>query len=179
MPACQSKALTAKLARVKLFLCDVDGVLTDASVFIGPDIEIKRFNILDGLGQRLLQHEGIKVGWISRRVSEATTRRAKELKVDFLYQHDVSSKVIAVNEILQQTGLGWDDICYVGDDIVDLCVLQRAGLAVGVANAVAEVKAVADYVTVTPGGHGAIREIIEMILKAQKKWDRIVKQQLT
>lgn len=171
------KSLTDQLAGVKLFLCDVDGVLTDASVFVGPDCEFKRFNILDGLGQRMLQHGGIKVGWVSRRVSEATTRRAKELKVDYLHQHDVSSKVIAVESILKETGFHWEDVCYVGDDIVDIGVLKRAGVAVAVANAVAEAKAVADYVTVQPGGHGAIREVVELILKAQNKWDALVEKQ--
>lgn len=166
-------ALRARLARVKIFLCDVDGVLTDASVFIGGRVEIKRFNILDGLGLVLLRRVGIPVGWISSRPSPATKLRAKELKIDFLAQSK-DSKVAAVESILARTGFGWAQVCYVGDDIVDLGVLKRAGLAVTVANGTAEARAAAHYVTTAGGGHGAVREVVEMILKAQNKWAGLV-----
>ncbi|MST00748.1 MAG: hypothetical protein EXS29_05500 [Pedosphaera sp.] len=166
--------LDARLKRVRFFLCDVDGVLTDASIFIGPRDEFKRFNILDGLGLRMLQHEGIRVGWVSRRVSVATTRRAKELKVDFLSQHNTACKVEAVEAILKKTGLAWDEICFVGDDVVDLGALRRVGVAVAVANAITEVKAVAHYVTRQRGGEGAVREVAELILRAQGRWERII-----
>ena len=166
-------ALNARLARVRLFLCDVDGVLTDASVFIGQEQETKRFHIRDGLGLVLLRREGIKVGWISNRPSSATTLRAKELKIDFLEQAR-GDKVKAAENILAQTGLGWEKVCYMGDDIVDLGVLKRAGVAVIVADAVREVKTIAHYQTRAAGGHGAVREVVEMILKAQKKWERVV-----
>jgi 3-deoxy-D-manno-octulosonate 8-phosphate phosphatase (KDO 8-P phosphatase) len=157
-----------------LFLCDVDGVLTDGSVFIGGEQEIKQFNIRDGLGFVRLRGEGIKAGWISGRPSAATARRARELKIDFLRQ-EKGSKVCVVERLLAQTGFGWEEVCYVGDDIVDLGVLERAGVAVAVANGVAEARAAADYVTRTDGGHGAVREVVELILKAQNKWRRIVK----
>ncbi len=171
-----SKSLVGKLAGVRLFLCDVDGVMTDGSVFMSPETEFKCFNIPDGLGLHLLQREGIKVGWISNRPSAVTTRRAAELKVDFLKQQgEVVSKPAAVEAILAETGLTWEDVCYLGDDIVDLGVLKRAGLAVAVANAGLEVKAQADYVTKARGGQGAVREVVEMILKAQKKWNRLLK----
>src|SRR4051794_15989400 len=98
--------LRRRLKKVKLFLCDVDGVLTDTSVFIGGDGEIKRFHIQDGLGMRLLQREGVKVGWISNRPSYATTQRAVELKIDYLHQAD-GSKVKAAEQILVQSGLDW------------------------------------------------------------------------
>ena len=169
MPHQASTPLTARLKRVKLFLCDVDGVLTDASVFIGGDKEIKRFNILDGLGLVLLRRAGIKVGWISSRPSTATEARATELKIDFLVQQK-ESKVAAIENLLAQTGLTWAQVCYVGDDVVDLGALKRAGVAVAVANAVAEVKALAHYVTRKAGGYGAVREVAEMVLKTQKKW---------
>jgi 3-deoxy-D-manno-octulosonate 8-phosphate phosphatase (KDO 8-P phosphatase) len=169
-----TKTVLAKFARVRLFLCDVDGVLTDASVYIGEGVELKRFNILDGLGLRLLQHNGIQVGWVSNRPSPATKVRAKELKVDFLCQQKGGSKVQAVTALLAKTGLDWKDICYMGDDIVDLGVLQRAGVAVAVANGIAEVKQVADYVTTLGGGQGAVRECVELILKSQKKWTKVV-----
>jgi 3-deoxy-D-manno-octulosonate 8-phosphate phosphatase (KDO 8-P phosphatase) len=167
------KALAAKMARVKLFLCDVDGVLTNATVFIGDGREFKEFHIRDGLGLRLLQRGGIKVGWISNRPSTATQQRADELKVDFLYQAK-GSKVDAVEAILKRAGLDWDDVCYMGDDVVDLGALRRAGLAIGVPSAIDEVKDLADYVTRAEGGQGAVREAVGLILKAQNKWERLV-----
>lgn len=175
MPAKPTKALSAKLARVKIFLCDVDGILTDGSVFISETGEMKRFSIQDGLGLKLLQREGIKVGWISNRPSRVTLRRAEELKIDFLSQ-DKSSKIAAAEKILARSKLSWADACYIGDDIVDLCLLTRAGLAISVPNGIAEAKSAADYVTKAHGGCGAVREVVEMILKAQKKWDRLVKE---
>ncbi|HTR41769.1 MAG TPA: HAD hydrolase family protein [Pseudomonadales bacterium] len=167
--------LHSRLAKIKLFLCDVDGVLTDGSVYIGGKQELKRFNIHDGLGLVLLRRAGIKVGWISSRPSPATTLRARELKITFLVQQkDRLGKSAAIETILQREKLGWDEVCYVGDDIVDLGPLKQAGIGVAVANAVREAKATADFVTRAGGGHGAVREIIEMILKAQGKWDAIV-----
>jgi 3-deoxy-D-manno-octulosonate 8-phosphate phosphatase (KDO 8-P phosphatase) len=142
-------------------------------VFIGRPEEVKQFNILDGLGLVNLRSQGLKVGWISSRPSSATTRRARELKIDFLRQ-EKGSKVSAVESLLAQTGFRWDEVCYVGDDIVDLGALKRAGVAVAVANGVAEARALADYVTRAGGGHGAVREVAELILKAQHKWARIV-----
>jgi len=154
---------------VAIFLCDVDGVLTDASVFIGGGQEVKRFNIHDGLGLVLLRRAGIKVGWISSRPSLATKLRADELKIDFLVQ-EKESKIAAIESILARAGLKWPQVCYLGDDIVDLGVLKRAGLAVAVANGVAEARTLAHYVTKCEGGHGAVREVVEMILKAQNQW---------
>jgi len=168
-------SLNARLAKVKLFLCDVDGVLTDGTVMMGNGVETKRFNIQDGLGLRILQGEGIRVGWISRRRSEATTQRAEDLKVDFLRQID-GRKVDAVESILKETGTEWSEVCYVGDDVVDLGVLARAGVAVAVANGIDEVKSLSDHVTRAHGGYGAIREIAELILKAQGRWRRIVRE---
>jgi len=169
----RSSTLDAALKRIRLLLCDVDGVLTDASVFIGGEREIKPFNIQDGLGLVTLRRHGLKVGWISSRPSTATTRRARELKIDFLRQ-EKGSKVSVVESLLAQSGFRWTEVCYVGDDIVDLGVLKRAGVAVAVANGVAEAQAAADYVTRAGGGHGAVREVVELILKAQDKWARIV-----
>jgi len=174
-PPAIPRALAARLARVKLFLCDVDGVLTNATVFIGDGREFKEFHIQDGLGLRLLQGEGIKIGWVSNRPSTATQQRAEELKVDYLHQ-DKGSKVNAVETILARTGLKWVDVCYVGDDVVDLGALKRAGVAIAVANAIDEAKALAHYVTKAEGGHGAVREVAALILKAQKRWDRLVRQ---
>lgn len=171
-----NRALQAKLKRVRILLCDVDGVLTDGGVFIGGGMEFKRFNIQDGLGLVRLRREGIRVGWISSRPSAATAQRAEELKIDFLRQ-EKGDKVDVVRQLLSETGLSWGEVCYVGDDIVDLGVLKHAGVAVAVANGVAEVRAVADYITRSAGGHGAVREVIELILTAQQKWAPIVEQE--
>ncbi len=142
-------------------------------MYIGGAAEVKRFNIHDGLGLVALRRLGLKVGWVSSRPSAATTRRARELKIDFLRQ-EKGSKVETVERLLATTGFRWDEVCYVGDDIVDLGVLKRAGVAVSVANGVAEARAAADYVTRASGGHGAVREVVELILKAQDKWSRLV-----
>jgi 3-deoxy-D-manno-octulosonate 8-phosphate phosphatase (KDO 8-P phosphatase) len=168
-----TEALKARLAGVKLFLCDVDGILTDTAVYIGLDQEIKRFNIRDGLGLMILRKEGIKVGWVSNRPSSATTRRAEELKIDFLEQGK-GSKVATVENLLARTGFKWDEVCYMGDDIVDLGVLKRAGVAATVADATEEAKAAAHYVTQATGGQGGVREMVEMILKAQNRWEQQV-----
>ena len=165
--------LKAKLARVKLLLCDVDGVLTDASVFIGGASELKRFNILDGLGLVILRRSGIKVGWISSRPSEATAARAMELKIDYVLQQK-ECKVGVIERLLLETHCSWDEVCYAGDDVVDIGPLKRAGCGIAVNNAVAEAKAAADHVTSAAGGFGAVREIVELILRAQGKWDNII-----
>jgi len=169
-------ALRPRLKSVRIFLCDVDGILTDTSVWMGAEDELKRFNIQDGLGLRLLQKEGIKVGWVSNRPSFATSQRALDLKVDFLVQSYDGDKVTAVERILEETRCPWEQACYMGDDIVDLGVLKRCGLSVTVPHGIAEAKALSHYVTTREGGHGAVREIIDLILKAQGKWEKLVAQ---
>ena len=168
-----SPDLLPRLRAVKLFLCDVDGVLTDASVFMGAGQELKRFNIRDGLGLRLLQQAGIQVGWVSARPSPATTERAHDLKVDFLHQSP-APKVEAITGILAQAGCTWADVSYMGDDLVDLGALQRAGFAAVPGDAIAEAKARAHYVTQAAGGHGAVREVVELVLRAQGQWEPLV-----
>ena len=174
-PVTRHPSLVTRLRRIKLFLCDVDGVLTDGSIFIGGEREFKRFNIRDGLGMVLARRAGLKVGWISARPSAATKMRAKELKIDFLIQQgDRLSKTGAVERLLAREKLDWSEVCFVGDDVVDLGPLARAGLGVAVADARPEVKAAADFVTRAAGGRGAVRETVEMILKAQGKWEPII-----
>jgi 3-deoxy-D-manno-octulosonate 8-phosphate phosphatase (KDO 8-P phosphatase) len=169
MPAKISPQLRTRLKRVKLFLCDVDGVLTDGSIFIGGEREFKRFNIRDGLGIVVARRAGLKVGWVSARPSLATQLRAEELKVDFLVQQgDNVSKTAAIENLLAQERLNWGDL-------IDLGPLTRAGLAVAVGDGVAEAKAAAHYVTKAAGGRGAVREAIELILKAQGRWAAFVK----
>jgi 3-deoxy-D-manno-octulosonate 8-phosphate phosphatase (KDO 8-P phosphatase) len=176
--------ITRALAeRVRLVAFDVDGVLTDNGVYIGPiggvRVELKRFDIQDGLGHVLLRTAGIPVAWISGRASEATTLRAHELRVDEVLQVAGARKVPALAEILAGRGIDWDDVAFVGDDLADLPVLRRVGLPIAVANAVAEVKALAAYVTRAPGGHGAVREVVEALLKARGVWDDILERYFT
>jgi 3-deoxy-D-manno-octulosonate 8-phosphate phosphatase (KDO 8-P phosphatase) len=175
MPAKISTQLRARLKRVKLFLCDVDGVLTDGSIFIGGAREFKRFNIRDGLGLVLAQRAGLKTGWVSARPSAATQMRAQELKIDFLVQQgDRISKTGAIERLLAREKLDWQEVCFVGDDVVDLGPLARAGIGVAVADARPQVRAAADFITRAAGGRGAVRETIEMILRAQGKWEPVI-----
>ncbi len=153
----------------------MDGVLTDGSIFIGGEHEFKRFNIRDGLGLVLARRAGLKVGWVSARPSAATEMRAKELKIDFLVQQgDHVSKTGAIEKLLAREKVDWKEVCFVGDDVVDLGPLARAGFAVAVADARPQVKAAADFVTRADGGRGAVRETIEMILQAQGKWEPVI-----
>ncbi len=172
-----SADLQARLARVRLLLCDVDGILTDASIYVGEPGEYKRFNVRDGLGTTVWRREGHRVGWVSARPSAATSVRAQELQVDFLIQQR-GSKVRAIEEILGAHAYTWDDVCYMGDDIVDLGPLERAGVAVCVPPGHPEALARAHYVTELAGGQGAVREVIELLLRAQGRWQRIVREYL-
>ena len=175
MPAKISTVIQRRARRIKLFLCDVDGVLTDGSIFIGGEREFKRFNIRDGLGLVLARRAGLKVGWVSARPSLATKLRADELKIDFLVQQgDHTSKTAAIELLLAQERLNWSELCFVGDDIIDLGPLTRAGLAIAVGDGVPEAKAAAHYTTKAAGGRGAVREAIELILRVQDKWTPFV-----
>jgi 3-deoxy-D-manno-octulosonate 8-phosphate phosphatase (KDO 8-P phosphatase) len=160
--------------RIQLLVLDVDGVLTDNGIWLGPvageRVELKRFDVQDGLGMVLLRTAELPVVWLTGRHSEATALRARELKVDELLQVPGPRKLEALEEVLQRRGVSWEDVAYAGDDLADLKVLRRVGLPIAVANAVAEVRAVAGYVTRAPGGHGAVREIIEGLLKARGVW---------
>lgn len=167
------ESLLPRLQRVRLFLCDVDGVLTDSSVFMGGGAEFKRFNIRDGLGLRLLQNAGIRVGWVSARPSHATTERATDLKVDFLHQSP-EPKVQAIDAILAKAGVTWEQTVYMGDDVVDLGALRRVGFAAVPADGIHEARALAHYVTTAGGGHGAVREVVDLILEAQGQWDGVI-----
>lgn len=175
MPAKLSSSTKARLQRIRLFLCDVDGVLTDGSIFIGGEREFKRFNIRDGLSLVLARRAGLKVGWVSARPSLATKMRAGELKIDFLVQQgDAGSKTAAIEELLAREKMTWAETCFVGDDIIDLGPLKRAGWAVAVGDGVPEARAIAHHVTRAVGGRGAVREAVEMILQTQGKWQAFV-----
>ncbi len=160
--------------RIRLLGLDVDGVLTDNGVFIGPvggaRVELKRFDIQDGLGLILLRTAGLPVIWLSGRSSDATTLRATELRVEELLQVPGPRKLLALDELLTRRGIAWEHVAYVGDDLADLPILRRVGLPIAVANAVPDVKGVAKYVTQAAGGHGAVREVVELLLRARGEW---------
>jgi 3-deoxy-D-manno-octulosonate 8-phosphate phosphatase (KDO 8-P phosphatase) len=155
---------------IRLLLLDVDGVLTDGRiVYDGAGRELKFFNIKDGHGIKLLQRAGLEVGILSGRRSPAVRLRAKELGIRLLKQR-VLDKGKALEAILRKKRFRAEQICFVGDDLVDLPVLARVGLAVAVTDSVEDVKANAHYITNRPGGKGAVREVCDLILKAQGKW---------
>ena len=164
--------------RIRLLGLDVDGVLTDNGIFVGPVagqlVELKRFDIQDGLGHVLMRSAGIPIVWVSGRHSEATTLRARELGVEEVLQVGGPAKLEALGALLARRSIGWDEAAFVGDDLADLQVMRRVGLPIAVANAVAEVKAVARFVTRAPGGHGAVREAVEALLKARGTWSELL-----
>lgn len=166
--------LPARAARIKLLLLDVDGVLTDGGIYYTNDgHELKRFHVRDGSGLKFWQLAGNRAAIISGRQSTAVDVRAAELGIAPVLQRR-ADKLPAFHEILAATSVTADEVCAVGDDLPDLPVLTRAGLAVAVADACPEVRAAADYVTTAPGGHGAVRDAIEWLLKLQGRWDATI-----
>ena len=173
----------AKASRVRIVALDVDGVLTENGIWIGllagERVELKRFDIRDGLGLRLLRTAGIPVIWLSGRHSAATELRAEELQVDEVLQVAGPAKLEALGEVRSRRGLAWEEVAYAGDDLADLPVMRRVGLPIAVANAVSEIRAVADCVTTAPGGRGAVREIVEALLKARGVWPEMLERYFT
>jgi len=166
----RKKSWKKRAKRIRLLLLDVDGVMTDGRLgFDGAGREFKSFYARDGIGIRLIQRAGLRVGILSGRRARVVELRARELGIDLLLQK-VQDKARGLKEILKKEKLRPDQICYVGDDLVDLPVLTRVGLAVAVADAAPEVKAMAHVLTRKPGGMGAVREVCEILLKAQGKW---------
>jgi 3-deoxy-D-manno-octulosonate 8-phosphate phosphatase (KDO 8-P phosphatase) len=160
--------------RVKLLIFDVDGVLTSGQLLFGPDGEaLKVFHAHDGLGISTAHRAGLKTAVITGRESEMVRRRGSELSITDICQ-GAKDKVIHLTELLDKHNLTADEVAYTGDDLNDLAVMARVGLAFAVANAAPEVKAAAHHVTVRPGGDGAVREVVELILKAQGKWAAVV-----
>jgi len=183
----------ARAKKIELLLFDVDGVLTDGKLFFLPNsvdsqqnitqqkaqsassmIEFKGFHAHDGASISLARLGGIKTGLITKRVSETVALRARDLKLEYIYQ-GVQDKRTCFNEIVQKAGLKPEEAAFVGDDVVDLPAMRAGGLAIAVKNARAEVKREAHYVTPHAGGEGALRDAVEFILKAQSKWKGALK----
>ncbi len=164
--------------KIKLLGLDVDGVLTDNAIFVGAvadaRVEFKRFDIQDGLGIAMLRGSGIEVALISGRHSEATSYRAAELKIADVLQVAPDGKVPAIQALLDRKGLTWEQLAFVGDDLADLPVFERAGLPIAVANARDHIKGLAKHVTIASGGHGAVREVIERLLQSRGEYEAAV-----
>ena len=166
------------LMKIELLAMDVDGVLTDGTLVIHDDgSESKHFNSLDGHGIRMWRRTGLQIALISGRASEPTTRRAEQLEIEYVFQ-DCHFKLPTFKKLLEQIDLPPEKAAFIGDDLTDLPVIRYAGFGVAVANAVAEVKRYADYVTKRPGGGGAVREVIEYILKHSDRWQELMKRYL-
>ena len=166
----------AKAARVRLLLFDVDGVLTDGVVVMHADgSESKGFHIRDGAAIVWAQRAGLKVGLLSARSSGASTHRAAQLAVRIVAQ-GVANKLSAYEQIIRDAGMDDDAVAYMGDDLLDLPVLGRVGLSAAPADAAAEVRARVDWVSGATGGRGAARELIELVLRAQRRWNDVVQQ---
>lgn len=163
-----------RVARVELLLLDVDGVLTDGGItYTDAGEELKRFHVRDGSGLKLWRLAGMRAAIVSGRASAAVDRRAAELGVAPVLQKR-DDKLAALAEVLAATGTTADRVCAVGDDLPDLPVLAAVGVAVAVADACPELRAAADYVTAVPGGHGAVRDAVEWLLKQQGRWDALI-----
>lgn len=159
--------------KIKLLLVDLDGVLTDGGIFIdGDGDELKRFDVRDGHGIRLLQRGGIRLGIISGRSAKAARHRARDLDVELFFQ-GVDDKLAVYEKIKRMTHLKDTEIAYIGDDMVDLPVLRKAGLAVAIGDGWQELKRHTHYTTRCPGGRGAVREVVELLLKSQNKWKEV------
>src|SRR6478672_5794910 len=187
--------------KVKLILFDVDGVLTDGSIWFFPApesgpratdthrqqhgdapgygiishevVEAKGFNAHDGTAISLARMGGIKTGMVTKRISETVALRARDLKIDFLFQ-GADNKSEVLDKILAQSGLREEEVAYVGDDVIDLPIMRRCGLAIAVANARPQVKAMAHHETASSGGHGAARDAVEYILEAQGTLEQVI-----
>jgi len=169
--------INEKAKKVRLLLLDVDGVLTDGRVTLGNyGDEIKTFDIRDGLGVVLLRRAGLKCAIITAKSSKIVKIRAKQLCIDKIYENHYKLK--SLEGIKRRFKVKAEEICFIGDDLIDAPILKRAGLAIAVPGAVSEAKAVAHYITEKKGGRGAVREVCEIILKAQGKWGDITKRYL-
>ncbi len=193
-----------KAKKIKLLLCDVDGVMTDGTIWLFPApagvtgkpkgaeekldaggyaiapgtmIEAKGFSAHDGTGITLARLAGLKVGVVTKRISETVALRARDLKLDYVYQ-GVAEKAAALDKVMAETGFKAEEVAFIGDDLVDLPIMRRCGFAMAVANAREEVKDEVHFITDHRGGDGAVRDAVEFILRAQGKWEDVVKKYL-
>jgi 3-deoxy-D-manno-octulosonate 8-phosphate phosphatase (KDO 8-P phosphatase) len=167
-----------RAARVRLLLLDCDGVLTDGRItLVGADDEQKSFHTRDGHGLVLLHRAGLQSGIISGRTSAAVVRRAADLGITHVKQ-GTHNKIVEFDEVLAAAGVSGEEVAFVGDDVTDIPLMRRSVFAVAVADAAAETRAAAHYVTNLPGGFGAVREVCELILKAQGRWAELMRRYL-
>ena len=169
----------AQASKIKLLLMDVDGVLTNGKLYNVPDpdgkmVETKGFDSQDGIGLQWLSWKGIKTGVISGRLSPATAERARQCKMSYVYQGHIE-KVPILEEIMADAKIDSSEVAYIGDDFTDVVIMHRVGLAIATANARPEVKREAHHVTEAVGGEGAVREVVELLLKAQNLWTDILR----
>lgn len=169
--------------RIRILGLDVDGVLTDGGLYIGDangaQVELKRYDIQDGLGVRFLRDAGIRVCLVTGRVSESVRIRASELEIDDVAQDALARKLPAFQRILDRHDLRMEDAAFVGDDFPDMGIMRAVGLPIAVANAVPEITAIAQVCLTKMGGRGAVRECAELLLKARGDWDEIVERYVT
>ncbi len=169
-----NKNLIGKIKKIKVLVMDVDGVLTSGQIILDQKgNEVKVFDVKDGFAIVLFHRAGYKTAIISARSAAAVSARAKDLKIDKVYQ-DAYPKIDAYHQLLKEFKVTSDEVCFIGDDLPDVGVLKNVGLAVAVSDAVEEVKNVVHYVTKKEGGSGAVRETIELILKTKGEWDKVL-----
>ena len=170
-----SMKLEQRIQQVRLIISDVDGVLTDGGItFDNQGIESKKFHVRDGMGIKLWQKTGHHFAILTARSSHIVKVRAAELKIPIVRQ-GFEDKLPVAKQIIEELDLAPENVCYIGDDLTDLRVMNTVGFAVAVADAAAEVREAAHFVTKLPGGHGAVRELTEKILQAQKRWSELVR----
>lgn len=166
--------MTDKLQQIQLLILDVDGVMTDGRIIWDANgVETKFFNVRDGHGIKLIQRAGIRVGIITGRTSPVVDLRARELGIEFVYQGSLR-KLDSYDDIRQRTGLADHQIAYMGDDVIDVPVMRKAGFSAAPGDALPEVRAVADFVSCYGGGMGAVRELCDLLLKGRGAWDELV-----
>lgn len=164
--------------KIHWLVLDVDGVLTNGTVMLHPDgSESKQFNLQDGHGIRMFKRSGLDVALLSGRDSAATQRRADQLQIEHVFQ-GCTAKLPVLEEFMRSQGITFEQVAYVGDDVLDLPLVRRVGLGVAVANAVNDLKRYADYVTDKAGGEGAVREVIDLILKRSGRWQALMERYL-
>lgn len=168
------ESILARAKRIRLMAFDVDGVLTDGGLYVSANDEFKRFNAQDGLALRLLVESEIAVAVITGKKSDCLMRRMAQLKIVHVLQ-GVQNKRQAMEDLKKNLGLPWESCAFMGDDLIDLSVMKHCGLSFAPQNAISEVKEIASFVSLKSGGCGAVRDVIELLLKAQGIWQNAVK----